>query len=146
MPTAHEFAVAAEALVGSRWRRHGRDPRRGIDCGGLLRCALRAIGVEIADSTTHDAGFPPPELLWRLCRAGGDEQHADDCGEGRVGLCSWDTGGPAHHLVVMLDRRRIVHVDAQHRRTLVIPAAWMEQRLAAVFRVRALTYGKPWQV
>lgn len=38
------LARAAEALVGTRFRLHGRDPATGLDCLGVLACALAAIG------------------------------------------------------------------------------------------------------
>jgi len=38
------LAHAAEALVGRRFRLHGRDPETGLDCIGLLAAALTAIG------------------------------------------------------------------------------------------------------
>lgn len=39
-----EIARAAEALVGTRFRLHGRDPATGLDCIGLLAAALAATG------------------------------------------------------------------------------------------------------
>jgi cell wall-associated NlpC family hydrolase len=38
------LASAAEALVGTRFRLHGRDPATGLDCLGVLAAALAAIG------------------------------------------------------------------------------------------------------
>jgi cell wall-associated NlpC family hydrolase len=40
------LAEAAQALVGSRFRLHGRDPVTGLDCVGVLAAALKAIGRE----------------------------------------------------------------------------------------------------
>ena len=38
--TASELATAAEGLVGTRFRLHGRDPATGLDCIGLFAAAL----------------------------------------------------------------------------------------------------------
>lgn len=38
------LASAAAALVGCRFRLHGRDPATGLDCVGLVGAALAAIG------------------------------------------------------------------------------------------------------
>jgi cell wall-associated NlpC family hydrolase len=38
------LATAAEALLGTRFRLHGREPRTGLDCVGLLAAALEALG------------------------------------------------------------------------------------------------------
>ena len=44
--TGLELAKAAECLVGTPFRLHGRDSRTGLDCIGLIDCALAAIGCE----------------------------------------------------------------------------------------------------
>jgi cell wall-associated NlpC family hydrolase len=41
--TGEALARAAESLVGSRFRLHGRDPATGLDCIGVLAAALAAI-------------------------------------------------------------------------------------------------------
>ena len=38
------LAAAAEALIGRRFRLHGRDPASGLDCIGVLAAALARIG------------------------------------------------------------------------------------------------------
>lgn len=40
----HAFAQAAEALVATPFRLHGRDPATGLDCVGLVHASLAAIG------------------------------------------------------------------------------------------------------
>lgn len=144
MPTCSEFAAAVERMSGVRWRKHGRDPAKGLDCGGLPLAGLIALGLPVHDARDYDAGMPPPELLWRVCRAHGDEVAWEDQGEGRIALCSWASGSDPRHIVVMLGRRRIAHVDASVRRVAVVPANWMDNRLVAVFRMRGVEYGTPW--
>ena len=38
-----EIVSRARALVGTRFRLHGRDPASGLDCVGLITCACPAI-------------------------------------------------------------------------------------------------------
>lgn len=144
MPHARDFAAAVEGFVGVRWRRHGRNPAAGLDCGGLPVAGLAAVGIAAADSRDYDAGMPPAEFLWRMCRANGTEQPWGDRGEGRLGLCAWTGSVEARHLVVMLARRRIVHVDAHVRRVVAVPASWLDGKLVAVFRLNGLDYGEAW--
>lgn len=40
--------AAARALVGTKFRLHGRDPAHGLDCVGLVCVAFAAAGVRIA--------------------------------------------------------------------------------------------------
>ncbi|WP_423141041.1 NlpC/P60 family protein [Parablastomonas sp. CN1-191] len=42
--TGAALAAAAESLLGTPFRLHGRDPQRGLDCVGLLEAALRMAG------------------------------------------------------------------------------------------------------
>ena len=142
--TAEDFAACCESMRGSRWRLHGRTPSIGLDCAGLVIAAAQEVGIAMQDSRDYDARMPAPELLWGLCTRNGESFGLDDQGTGRVGLCSIKRGGPARHLVVMLDRRRIVHVDSSVRRVTVVPASWTEGRLLSVWRVRGLEYGAPW--
>ena len=141
---AKDFAAAAEGMVDVRWRSHGREPHIGLDCGGLLVAALARVGVHVDDSRQYDPRMPGAAFLWRMLRANCDEQDLADQGEGRIGLCRWETGDEPRHLVVMLSGHRIVHVDANARRVVVVPAGWLWGRLLSVFRVRALQYGEPW--
>ena len=39
------LARAAEALVGTPFRLHGRDPATGLDCVGLVEASLARIGI-----------------------------------------------------------------------------------------------------
>ncbi|MBX7536428.1 peptidoglycan endopeptidase [Qipengyuania sp. GH1] len=45
-PLPERFAAAAERLVGTPFRLHGRDPAHGLDCVGVVLCALRRCGVD----------------------------------------------------------------------------------------------------
>lgn len=40
-----DLALAAEALVGTPFRLHGRDPASGLDCLGVLNASLAALGL-----------------------------------------------------------------------------------------------------
>ena len=66
------LALAAETLVGVPFRVHGRDPRIGLDCIGLVEAALTEIGRPVA--------FPDDYRLH-----GGAVARCDDWAE-RIGL------------------------------------------------------------
>lgn len=64
------LAEAAEALVGTKFRLHGRDPATGLDCVGLLGAALTEIGRPVTlpngyplRATSVDALLPDPAAL-----------------------------------------------------------------------------------
>lgn len=146
MPTAREFAAAAESMAGVRWRRHGRSAEKGFDCAGLPVGCLAQLGVPTVDTRDYDALMPSPQVLWRFCRENCQEQPWSDSGDGRIGLCAWRQGDGARHLVVMLSDQRIAHVDPSARGVVVVPAGWLHGRLVAVFRVNGINYeeSSPW--
>ncbi|MFY9345585.1 MAG: hypothetical protein WAT39_24050 [Planctomycetota bacterium] len=148
MRTAREFASMAEAQAGvARWRKYGRDPSVGFDCGGFLLWLLAATGHDVdalMRSRAHDVAMPDPAWVRGLCDRFGDLVPPTDNGEGRVGLCAFGTVEP-RHLVVMLADRRIAHADAQARGVVAVPSSWLDDRLVATYRVRGLEYGAPWQ-
>lgn len=113
------LAAAAEALAGTRFRLHGRDPATGLDCIGLLAAALRAIGRE----AVLPSGYPlrthrlPDPAIW-----------AEACGfvaaEGaaRAGDVLLLRAGPCQvHFAIVLDRARIVHAHAGRGRVIIEP-------------------------
>lgn len=144
MVHASEFAAAAELLEGVRWRKHGRNPQSGLDCGGLPMAAAAVVGLQLQDTLDYDAGMPDPDMVRSFCARNGEMFGWDEVGEGRLGLCRWRSSEGARHLVVMLSGRRIAHVDAVVRRVVVVPAEWLDGRLVATIRLHGLEYGKPW--
>lgn len=113
------LARAAEALAGSRFRLHGRDPATGLDCLGLLAVALAAIG--------RPAPLPTGYGL-RSQRLAGVEAAAAACGFGEAtgarlpGDVLLLRPGPCqHHLAIAATVGRVVHAHAGLRRVVVAP-------------------------
>lgn len=48
MPNNNDFIESARSYMGVKWRHQGRN-RMGVDCVGLVICALADIGVEVPD-------------------------------------------------------------------------------------------------
>lgn len=103
------FAAAAESLLGAPFRLGGRDPATGLDCVGLVACALGAeapqgYGLRNSCIARHlvfveRAGFVP--AIGPLAR--GD-------------LILTRPGPAQQHLLVALERDRFVHAHAGLRR------------------------------
>ncbi|MBB4860043.1 cell wall-associated NlpC family hydrolase [Novosphingobium chloroacetimidivorans] len=112
-----EFAKAAEALAGTRFRLHGRDPATGLDCLGLVVAALAATGRSVA--------LPRPFGLRRLGLAAADEVAASlglavVTGETIAGDVLLAQCSPIQpHLAVALASGRIVHAHAGLGRVVV---------------------------
>lgn len=118
-----QFAAAAEALLGAPFRLGGRDPQTGIDCVGLVACALGGAeapaGYALRNSAIDRhlafaarAGFLP---------ATGSIERGD--------LILAQPGPAQNHLLVALGARRFVHAHAGLRMVVLHagPLPWPER-------------------
>ena len=121
-------AAAAEALVGTPFRLHGRDPATGLDCVGLVAAAFASIGCRPSVPRGYglrNAGISP----WLdLAAVAGLTEVKDG---GRPGDVVLVRPGPGqHHLLIALDRNRFAHAHAGLRRVVVQPGPlpWCVER------------------
>lgn len=129
--TGAQLAAAAKALIGCQFRLHGRDPRSGLDCIGVLAVALERAGCSAPipngyalrnrDAARFAAlaapcGFAPAEGAF----AAGD-------------VAVWHAGPGQFHLGVALGPDAFVHAHAGLRRV-VSGAADPGWRLAGHWR------------
>ena len=110
-------AEAARALVGARFRLHGRDPRFGLDCVGVAACALRGGG---------HAGLVPEGYALRGGSAEGWAARLDAAGlarvdEGAPGDVVLLATGPGQFHLAVLTAQGFVHADAGLRRVVEVP-------------------------
>ncbi|RDC61013.1 hypothetical protein HME9302_02230 [Alteripontixanthobacter maritimus] len=114
---ASQFAAAAEALVGTPFRLHGRDPRFGIDCVGLIAASFNTVGLPVEAPRNYGLRNLNIEALLPFAKAAGLQQFIGSEAAIRRGDILLVCPGPAqHHLVVMLDQWRVVHAHAGLRR------------------------------
>lgn len=117
--SAAQFAAAAEALAGCKFRMHGRDPQTGLDCIGLFLAALAATGREAGPSgayalrTSDPDRFLPDPATCGFAEVQGPLEPGD-----AVLLRS----GPAQcHLAIALSEDRHIHSHAGLRRVVISP-------------------------
>jgi hypothetical protein len=119
--TGDQLAAAASALVGTPFRLHGRDPRTGLDCIGVLAAALGREGP-----------LPNGYALRTLC-------HPDFTGIaaklGLVPACGAVLTGDVlvlrpspcqFHLAIAASAQSVVHAHAGLRKVVAgpLPAGW----------------------
>lgn len=105
-------AAAARALVGARFRLHGRDPATGLDCVGVAACAL---GGEAPGDYAMRTGDADRAASW-IAAAG-----LARVAEGRPGDVVLMRSGPAQLHLGVLTEGGMVHADAQLRRVVERP-------------------------
>jgi len=116
----YALAVAAEALVGARFRLHGRDPATGLDCVGVLEVALRDAGLPCPLPSTppftyalkmRDVGACVRQAgAWGFAPAGGPVLPGD--------VLLFHLGPCQYHLVIAARGGGFVHAHAGLRRVI----------------------------
>ena len=118
------LAQAAEALVGIRFRLHGRDPATGLDCVGLLATALAAVGRPAQWPTGYTLRAQALPALDGFAETCGLADAAGAIEPGDVLLLR--TGPAQHHLAIAARAGAFVHAHAGLRRVVLAPPplAW----------------------
>ena len=121
---AQAFSLAAEMLVGTPFRLHGRDPATGLDCVGVLSASLAAIG--------RNAPLPDTYTL-RTRFIAGLQGMAHDCGLRPAGTAIQPgdvlfvrISSCQLHLLVAARNAMFVHAHAGLRRVILTggPLFW----------------------
>ena len=111
------FATEAEQLAGAPFRLHGRDLETGIDCVGLVACALQKAGVSAHPPEAYGLRNLDCEAMFGSVILSG---FAPVTGPVLRGDLLAVRPGPAQcHLVVALGRDRFVHAHAGLRRAVI---------------------------
>ena len=124
MSPGDALAQAAQTLAGTRYRLHGRDPRTGLDCVGLLAAALRAIGREAPAPSRY--GLRNRDIAGALAFAP-LAGLVDAPGPVRSGDVLLVRPGPLqHHLLIAGAAGDFIHAHAGLRRVVATPGpiAW----------------------
>ena len=118
------LAEAAEALVGSPFRLHGRTPETGLDCVGVVVAAMATIGRKTRFPTGYALKRRRVEGLDSIALALGYGEASGPVRRGdvvmyRVGACQF-------HFGVAAGERMLVHAHAGLRRVICaeVPADW----------------------
>jgi cell wall-associated NlpC family hydrolase len=115
------LARAAEALIGTPFRCHGRDPASGLDCIGLVFASLAAIGrMPVApagyamrnQSIDHWLGCAPAS---GLAAVKGQIARGD--------VLLMQPSAVQHHLMIAASADSVIHAHAGLRRVVCQPLA-----------------------
>lgn len=128
-----DLAAAAEALVGCPFRLHGRDAARGLDCVGLVACALEAVGRPVLAPDGYSLRRQAIGGLAAAARAAGLVEIDGPLAPGDVLLVR--PGPGQFHLVIALAGGAFVHAHAGLGRVVRTPGppAWPTERRWRLF-------------
>ncbi len=102
---------AARQLIGVRFRLHGRDPRSGLDCMGVVKCALDAVAGTVyvpQNYTLRQINWQP--LLTYADAAGLSEVESTAPAAGDILL--FEVGPAQCHLVISDGGGSVIHAHA----------------------------------
>lgn len=113
------LAAAAESLLGTKFRLHGRDPATGLDCVGLCLTALARVGRNIAVPASYGLRNRDVARLFDHAGQAGLALHEGLTLPGDIVLIQPDA---LHfHLLVAVRGGRFVHAHAGLRRVVTMP-------------------------
>lgn len=117
--TGQQLAAAAEALVGTPFRLHGRDPATGLDCVGVLAAALGSVGHSHrlpAGYTLRNRSLIDTSPIAELCGLAPVSGNivAGDVLICRVSPCQF-------HIAIAASQSGFVHAHAGLRRVVLAP-------------------------
>ncbi len=115
--SAERLAAAAEALVGTPFRLHGRDPATGLDCIGVLAHALQAIGRAAPLPEAYSLRARQVPGLAAIAEACGFAPATGTCAPGDVQFAR--IGPVQYHLLIAARDGRFVHAHAGARRVVI---------------------------
>lgn len=110
----HEVARQAASLVGTPFKLHGRNPRLGLDCVGLVACSLVNAGIPV----TTPEGYALRNLsidTWLACAARSSLAFVE--GTIETGDIILVRPGPAQsHLLIAASPNSFIHAHAGLRK------------------------------
>ncbi|HEX8512764.1 MAG TPA: peptidoglycan endopeptidase [Allosphingosinicella sp.] len=112
-----DIAARACALVGTRFRPQGRNPRDGLDCVGAAALAC-GIPNELVPRDYSLRGQALAEIEHRLCDLGCRPVPGNAVELGDIAVCQT---GPAQFHIVVITPDGFVHADAALRRVVQRP-------------------------
>lgn len=131
------IAAAASDMVGTPFRHQGRNPKSGVDCAGVVLCAVWSAGCELPDCIGYGPQ-PKADVLLAELQQRARRIHRDDAEPGDIMLFQYRADMPMH-FAVLLANEYVVHAHGstgkviKHRLT----PAWAA-RLHSIWRAEGV--------
>ncbi|MEP1423171.1 MAG: NlpC/P60 family protein [Erythrobacter sp.] len=123
-----QLARAASLLIGTRFQLHGRDPKVGLDCIGLVACSLKAVG-RLPDVPQGYRLRNIDHSRWIACAGRSGLVPVDD--QIAIGDIVLVQPGPGqYHLVIVESTTSMIHAHAGLRKVVRQSMIFAEKRLA----------------
>lgn len=125
----------AKRWIGTPFRHQGRSPHYGLDCAGILVCALEAVGIPVNDCRIYDR-VPPRNLLQSLVELHGLKETKAPPKTDDVCLFWMRNRRLVIHCGIAINGGRdMIHVESG-RAVEVVPIRLWNEQLAATYSVQ----------
>jgi cell wall-associated NlpC family hydrolase len=109
--TREQFVTEARTWLHTPFRAQGRIKGVGVDCGGLLVCTGKALGLTEFDVTGYKLRLG--SALMAYCEDHMRRIPLDRADAGDVLLFAWN--GKPSHIAILTDRDHIIHAFVPNR-------------------------------
>jgi len=126
----------AKTFLGTPFRHQGRTPGLGLDCVGVVVCALQALGVPVNDRRTYKS-VPPKSMLSENALRHGFTEVKKPPQRGDI-LLFWMRNKRLviHCGICTGSGHQMIHVEAGRRVEFVPLRLWLPQ-LSSVYRMES---------
>lgn len=125
---------AARSCIGTPFRHQGRVPGVGLDCVGVIVCALRAVGIEPCEPG-HYSMDPDPGILLDCIKRVGHRVPRDRAIPGDMLAMWWSRETMPKHVAMLVEPDRIVHAYRSYRCVLEEGVAQWDPQIHSVWRL-----------
>lgn len=129
------LAEIARKYIGTPFRHQGRIPGHGLDCAGVVVCAMREAGLDPFDWKGYNAAPRDSEIL-AYAAANAEQLALEEAAPGDVIVIRYCKGAPLHFVVLSGDGK-LIHANQTAVMEHAITPAWRRRMLSA-WRVRGL--------
>lgn len=136
--TRADFVLVARAFLGTPFHHQGRLPGVGLDCAGVVVCALTQLGYQVEDQTGYGR-IPFQGLLTHAIEDHCDPIDLEEANLGDLMLFAFRSDPQHIAIISMLDPIMLIHAYQDVHRVVEtgLDATW-ESRLRGCYRVRGL--------
>lgn len=133
-----DFIKIIKSYIGTPFVHQGRVPKIGIDCAGVVICALKELGLDFYDLNNYNMRPSQDDVLSKIIENGFSDVSINDMKKGDLLLMSYD--GNIQHIAVVSETNPVYIIHAVTNKKVIehrLDEVW-KNRVKRVFRFKQI--------